>query len=147
MKFNPRIQLALAVIATVLLTSCGGGGAKSNPNQGGTLALLPAAPTFYAGVAYTMTISGGKGPYALTSDQPQVMSVPATVDGNTFQVVPNNPGVIDTGLPPGSLPVRTVNVTVRDSAGQGPLYDRVGQWMLAALFKTCCKIKELFFIQ
>ena len=40
------------------------------------------------------------------------------MNGNTFQVVANNPGVVDTGLPAGALPVRTVNLTARDSAGQ-----------------------------
>ncbi|HLX24954.1 MAG TPA: hypothetical protein VKR38_16520 [Usitatibacter sp.] len=109
------------MIAAVLLVSCGGGGAKNNPNQGGTLALLPSGGTFYAGVAYTMTLSGGHGPYSLSSDEADVLPVPAIVNGNTFQVVANNPGVIDTGLPPGALPVRTVNITARDSTGQGPI--------------------------
>ena len=118
MKFNPRIQYALAAIAAVLLVSCGGGGAQTNPNQGGSLALLPSGGTFYAGVAYTMTISGGRAPYSLSSDEADVLPVPAIVNGNTFQVVANNPGVIDPNSTPGALPVRTVNLVVRDSSGQ-----------------------------
>ncbi len=121
MKFNPRFKYALAVIASVLVVSCGGGGAKTNPNLGGTLQLLPSGGTFYAGVVYTMTLSGGHPPYALTSDESDVLPVPAIVNGNTFQVVANNPGVIDTGIPPGGLPVRTVNLTAKDSTGQGPV--------------------------
>ncbi|MGE5094480.1 MAG: hypothetical protein ACM3SO_05030 [Betaproteobacteria bacterium] len=46
------------------------------------------------------------------------MPVPQTVDSGSFQVVPANPGVIDAGLPPGSLPVRTVNIVARDARGQ-----------------------------
>ncbi|MFZ3322125.1 MAG: hypothetical protein WA190_07110 [Usitatibacter sp.] len=118
MKFNPRIQYALAVIASVLVVACGGGGAQTNPNQGGSLSLLPSGGTFFAGVAYTMTLSGGRAPYSLTSDESDVLPVPAIVNGNTFQVVGNNPGVIDVGLAAGALPVRTVNLTARDSAGQ-----------------------------
>ena len=117
-KFHPRIRYALAAIASLVIVACGGGGAKINPNLGnGALTLLPTAATFYAGIPETMTISGGRPPYALTSSDPTVLPVPAIVNGNTFEVVGTNPGVIDPGLAPGALPIKTVNLTARDSSG------------------------------
>ena len=120
-NFNLPTRYVLAIVASLVLAACGGGGAQTNPNQGGALSLLPTAATFYAGVPYTMTISGGRAPYSLTSSEASVLPVPSIVNGNTFQVVGANPGVIDTGLPVGALPVKTVTVTARDSAGQGPV--------------------------
>jgi len=103
-------------LAAVLLGSCGGGGAGST-NAGGILQLLPSSGTFYAGVEYTFTVSGGRPPYTLSSSEPSLFAVPTTLNGNSFTVVPNNPGVIDADIPPGGLNVRTVFVTVRDSTG------------------------------
>ena len=56
----------------------------------------------------TFTLGGGRSPYFVSSSEPSVLPVPQRVDGNTFSVVPANTAVVDTGLPPGSLPVRTV---------------------------------------
>jgi hypothetical protein len=39
------------------------------------------------------------------------------LNGNFFNVIPANPGVIDAGLPPGSVPSRSVTITMRDSVG------------------------------
>ncbi|HUL57279.1 MAG TPA: hypothetical protein VLT60_09785 [Usitatibacter sp.] len=121
MKFNLPTRYVLAIVASLVLAACGGGGAQTNPNQGGLLSLLPTTATFYAGVPYTMTISGGRAPYSLTSNEPSVLPVPSTVNGNTFQVVGANPGVIDTGLPAGALPIKTVTISARDSSGLGPV--------------------------
>ena len=117
MKFHSFQHLALALVASLILAACGGGGASGNPNQGGPISIAPEAGTFYAGVVSTITLSGGRKPYAITSSEPQVLQVPAIVDGFSFDVVPNNPGVIDTGLQPQDLPVRTVTITARDSTG------------------------------
>src|SRR5258706_16290810 len=117
-KFPSFIQHAILAAASVLLAACGGG-ATTNPNQGGELTVAPSEGTFYAGVPSTITLSGGRTPYSLTSSDPTVLPVPATVNTHSIQVVPNNPGVIDTGLPPNSLPIRTVNVTVRDADSSG----------------------------
>jgi hypothetical protein len=68
-------------------------------------------------MAYTITVSGGRAPYSLTSSETALLPVPSVLNGHTFQVVPNNPSVVDAGLPPGSLPVRTVVITARDSLG------------------------------
>lgn len=79
--------------------------------------IAPSTGTFYAGVEYTFTIAGGRPPYTLSSSEPSLFAVPTTLNGNFFTVVPNNPGVIDAGIPDDGLAVRTVNLTVRDSIG------------------------------
>lgn len=117
MKFQTLSYYVLALMAAVLLAACGGGGADRNPNQGGPISVVPETGTFYAGQPATITVAGGRRPYSITSSEPGILPVPPIVDGNSFQVVPNNPGVVDVGLPPGSLPVRTVLVSVRDSTG------------------------------
>ncbi len=118
MKFHSlRTSLvgsAFALIAAVLLGSCGGGGASTN-NTGGNLQLLPSSATFFAGMPATMTISGGRRPYRLVSSEPGILPVPSSVDGNSFTVIPSNPGVIDTGIAVDELPVRTVLITVTDA--------------------------------
>lgn len=117
MKFQSFINFAFALAASLLLAACGGGGPAGNPNQGGPISASPENGTFYAGEPATITVSGGRRPYAITSSEPGILPVPPIVDGNSFQVVPNNPGVVDTGLPPGSLLFRSVVVSVRDSTG------------------------------
>ena len=113
-----RLSLAAsAVISSVILGSCGGGGASTTNEVNGSLTLLPGAASLYAGVAYTFTIAGGRAPYLLSSSEPVLLPVPARVEGHTFSVIPNNPGVIDANLPPGSVPIRSVIITVRDSFG------------------------------
>jgi hypothetical protein len=101
----------------MLLGSCGGGGAGSPGPQGGPPQIQPATGTFYAGVEYTITIAGGRPPYTLSSSEPSLLPVPTVLDGFFFTVIPANPGVIDTGLPPGSVPSRSVTITMRDSVG------------------------------
>jgi hypothetical protein len=104
-------------MASVIVGSCGGGGASSPGEVNGTLAILPSAATLYAGVPYTFTVAGGRKPYFLSSTEPILLPVPSTLNGNSFQVVPGNPSVVDTGLDPNELPVRSVVITVRDSFG------------------------------
>lgn len=79
--------------------------------------IQPTTGTFYAGVEYTFTITGGRPPYTIGSSEPSLFAVPTILNGNFFNVVPNNPGVIDAGIPPDGLAVRTVNITARDSLG------------------------------
>jgi len=116
-KFHSLARYAFALLAALVLASCGGGGAQTNPNQGGDVSIVPDGATFYAGAVGIITVSGGRAPYSLTSSDPGVLPVPAILNGHSFEVVPNNPGVIDTGLPPGSVPIHTVNVIARDSLG------------------------------
>jgi len=107
----------LAGVAGLVVSACGGGGAASN-NTGGAPSISPATGTLYAGVPATFTIIGGNRPYKLTSTEPTVISVPDTVNGTSVTVIPANPGVIDAGLQPGELPVRTVTISGTDKAGQ-----------------------------
>lgn len=123
MKFHSlRSSLTAFVLAcgsALLLAACGGGGAGGNPNQGGPISISPSGEnvTFYAGIPVTLQLSGGRRPYALTSSDQSILPVPAIVDGNSVTVVPNNPGVIDTGLQEGALPIRTIQLSLRDSTG------------------------------
>jgi hypothetical protein len=108
--------IVLGFITAVLLSSCGGGGAAQT-TTGGALQLLPGSGSAYGGVPFTFQIVGGRPPYTISSSEPGLMPVPSSVSGSSFTVLPANPGVVDAGLPPDALPVRTVNVTARDSNG------------------------------
>lgn len=117
----------LAVAAGLLAAGCGGGGGgtSSGQFQGGLPIISPDGATFYAGVPSSISVTGGRRPYTITFSEPSLVGVPNPVvlDGGstgalTFNFVPANPAVIDTGLPPGALPVRTVNVALRDAGGQ-----------------------------
>ena len=117
-RLSSRLTLAACAVASaVILGSCGGGGAKTNNEENGAVTILPSAASLYAGVAYTFTIAGGRTPYLVSSSEPVLLPVPSQVDGHSFQVIPNNPGVIDANLPPGALPIRSVVITVRDGFG------------------------------
>ena len=109
----------LALISAAVLTSCGGGGASGNPSQPGSpdFSVLPGETTIYAGVPATFTLVGGTGPFLLNASEPNVLPVPDKVDGRSFTVVAANPGVVDPGLQPGALPIRTVNLVVRSGNG------------------------------
>lgn len=107
----------LIALASMLLGSCGGGGAASPGPVGGPPQIQPATGSLYAGVEYTFTVSGGRPPYTMSSSEPTILAVPTVLDGNFFNAIPANPGVIDAGLPPGSVPSRSVTITMRDSVG------------------------------
>ena len=115
-SIHSKISIALIASISLLLGSCGGGGAATDPLSTGQLQILPATGTIYAGVPYTINIAGGRKPYLIVSDQFTLLPVNFTLNGNTFQMIANNPGVIDIGQQPGQLPTRTVNMQVRDSA-------------------------------
>src|SRR6185369_1602028 len=108
---------AFVVLSSVLLSSCGGGGAANPAPVGGPPQILPDPATFYGGVEYTVTIAGGRPPYFLGSSEPSLLSVPQTTSSNFINVTPANPGVYDSGLAPEDLPVRSVTLTMRDSVG------------------------------
>ncbi len=117
--FSPSTVLGglLALAAGLFLASCGGGGAAGNPNVTGALTISPATGTLYAGLPYTFQLLGGRKPYFITSSEAALLPVPSSVDGNSFEVVAGNPGVIDPNLPVGSLPVKTVTIAVRSGDG------------------------------
>ena len=107
--------LGIAVSA-LLLGSCGGGGAASAP-IGGAPSVAPLNGTAYAGIPYTLTLTGGRRPYTMTSSEQTLFPLPQSVDATTVAVAPGNPGVIDAGLEPGEVPRRTVNISLRDANG------------------------------
>ena len=68
-KQSSRLAFAaLAALTSVILGSCGGGGAAHDEPVVG-LALLPSAATLYAGVPYTFTIGGGRAPFTIVSSE------------------------------------------------------------------------------
>jgi hypothetical protein len=111
------LAAAFAAASTLLLVSCGGGGATGNPTQGGLVTLLPNPGTAYAGIPFTVTIAGGRKPYALGSSEPSIFPVPAIQEENIFTVIPGQPGVVDVGLQPNEVPRRAVILTARDVNG------------------------------
>jgi hypothetical protein len=101
-----------------LLGSCGGSGVSSETGVSvGALSLNPPTGTLYANTPFTFTIAGGRRPYNITTNEPSVVSVPTTLDGNTFTVIPSNPGVVDPGGDANTVPRRSFSITVRDNAG------------------------------
>ncbi len=116
---HKKFFAALLVAASaVLVSSCGGGGAAGNPTIGGDLNILPDPGTAYAGIPFTVTVAGGRRPYALSSSEPSIFPVPSIFDGNILEVLPGQPGVVDTGLTAGEVPRRAVVLTARDVNGQ-----------------------------
>jgi hypothetical protein len=71
----------------------------------------------YAGVPFTVTVAGGRPPYALGSSEPSIFPVPAILNENIFTVLPGQPGVTDTNQDPNVVPSRTVALNARDTNG------------------------------
>jgi len=134
-KFTSLIRCALAFAGAFLLGSCGGGGATAITTVVGAFSVNPPTATWYAGVKNTLTIAGGSPPFTLSSSEPSLLAVPVNLNGRQIDLVPNNPSVIDAGLPPNSLPVRTVNITARSAEGlQASAEIKVGQNFLTGYF-------------
>lgn len=111
------LAACFAAASTLLLVSCGGGGAAGDPTSGGLVTILPNPGTSYAGIPITVTIAGGRKPYAVGSSEPSIFPVPAITNDSIFTVVPGQPGVVDVGLQPGEVPRRSVVLTARDVNG------------------------------
>lgn len=116
-RLQSKLTVAFVAAAALVLSSCGGGGATSSPNSTGALQLTPGTASIYAGVPYTLNISGGLPPYLVTSSEPTLVELNFTTSDHAFTFVARNPGVVDVGLDPNEVPRRTVNIQVRDSAG------------------------------
>lgn len=110
------VATLLAVASSVILGSCGGGGAGTT-NEGGNLIIQPAVGTFYAGVPSTIFVSGGRMPYNVTSSDQTLLAAPGQLNSGSFTVVPANPGVVDSGLDDTDVPRRTVTIEARDVNG------------------------------
>ncbi|MBL0142095.1 MAG: hypothetical protein IPP91_08440 [Betaproteobacteria bacterium] len=116
-RLQSKLSVAFLAAVALALASCGGGGATSSPTSVGSIQLLPGSATIYAGVPYTANIVGGRKPYLVTSSEPTIIELNFTSDSGQFSFVARNPGVVDSGLTPEELPVRSVNIEVRDSNG------------------------------
>jgi len=116
-KFQTLAQYAAGLVSAFLIASCGGGGSADRAVDVNPIALNPPAGVFYAGVKNTFTIGGGTGPFRMTSSDPGILAVPTTTNDRLIDVVPLQPGVVDTGLPPDALQIKTVTVVVRDALG------------------------------
>lgn len=122
MKFDPlhslqaKFSAGLVAAASVILASCGGGGAGTTA-EGGNVRIAPNPGTFYAGVPSVVSVTGGRAPYFLGSSEPTILPLPTQTSSNFIDVIPNNPGVVDTGLTEGEVPRRTVTVSARDTNG------------------------------
>lgn len=128
------VGVALASVASLILASCGGGGAGGNPDTAtADVTISPATATIYAGVPFTFTIQGGKTPYSLSTSEPGLLPLPAQTSSHSWTVIPNQPGVIDVGLQTGELPVRSAIVTVRSADGT-PSAGRSATWKVAQNF-------------
>ncbi len=115
-SLQAKLSAGLLAAASVILASCGGGGAAGT-GEGGNVRVLPNPGTFYAGVPSVITVTGGRQPYYLGSSDPTILPLPAVTNSTFIDVIPMNPGVVDTGLTEGEVPRRTVTVTARDTNG------------------------------
>ncbi len=117
---SAKTLLSIAFVAStaMLMASCGGGGASGSPAITGSAPRLnPESGSLYAGVPYTITIVGGRRPYNVSSSEQTIVPLNFTTSDSSFEIIPNNPGVIDVGLDPDAVPSRTVNIRVIDSGG------------------------------
>ena len=102
----------LALAGVLALSGCGGGsGAPNNPYAPlppapEALVVLPAAPTIYAQVATTLTISGGVAPYRAFSSNAAILPVVLNLPGSTLTLLA---GTVNAVTP--------VTITITDSAG------------------------------
>jgi hypothetical protein len=116
-KFQSLTRYAFGLVSAFLLASCGGGGAETKVIDVGPLTVNPPAATWYAGVKNTLTISGGSAPFTISVSEPGIFPMPLVTNSRSIDIVPLQPGVVDAGLQPDELQVRTVNITVRSGEG------------------------------
>ncbi len=80
--------LALGIAG--LMSACGGGGAAAPTNlPDAPITILPSTANVYPFQPQTFTISGGRAPYQVFSQNTTVVPNP-TVNGSTFTLLPNN---------------------------------------------------------
>src|SRR5688572_26891452 len=106
-----RPLLNLPALAGVLsLAARGGSGGAPNieyAGGAGPLLISPSVADHVSGHPFVLAVTGGNGPYAITSSDQAVLPVVAILDGNTLVVTPGNVGA-DT----------PVTLTVRDAQNQ-----------------------------
>ena len=83
------LSIFFAAAATSLISACGGGGVSAPPASPETpLSVLPSTAFVYPGLDTTFTITGGRAPYRVASQNTTIVPTP-TVNGATFTVRPN----------------------------------------------------------
>ena len=88
MKRGLGALLALGIAG--LMSACGGGGAAAPTNlPDAPITILPSTANVYPFQPQTFTISGGRAPYQVFSQNTTVVPNP-TVNGSTFTLTPNN---------------------------------------------------------
>ena len=101
-------KLALSAIASTLalaLSGCGGGSSTTAPVVSSTLLATPATFVAFGNTPNTVGITGGKGPFSVTSSNATVLPVKAAITGASFTFTPSNVAV-----------ATPVTLTVTDSA-------------------------------
>lgn len=105
-KFALGAMAKASAVALVLVVSgCGGSDSSTPTVSPSTLLASPAAFIAFGNTANTVGISGGKGPFRVTSSNTTVLPVPAAINGASFTFTPTNVAV--------NTPV---TLTVTDSA-------------------------------
>ena len=90
-------KLALGASATTLaatlvigLSGCGGSNSSSTPAPATTLLASPATFVAFGNTPNTVGISGGKGPFTVTSSNSAILPVTQAIAGASFTFTPNN---------------------------------------------------------
>ncbi len=114
------LAAGLVAATAALITACGGGGAAAASNAPeAPVTVLPSTANVYPNEAATFTMSGGKLPYIVVSQNTAVVPNP-TVVGSTFTLRPNNVTsdiTVVIEVRDSSVPIKTTTVpaTVRAS--------------------------------
>ena len=101
-------KLALSATASTLalaLSGCGGSSSSTAPVVSSTLLAAPATSIAFGNTPNTVGITGGKGPFSVTSSNATLLPVTAAVAGASFTFTPTNVTV-----------ATPVTLTVTDSA-------------------------------
>lgn len=97
---------ACGIALCAALAGCGGSKSSSTTPTSTTLAASPATFNAFGNTVNVIGITGGVGPFKVTSSDPATVAVTSPVVGATFTITPKN-----------VLTNTVVNLTVTDSAG------------------------------
>jgi len=103
--WSPALRLGGALLAAILLGSCGSGAVSNQVVDPDRITILPGTATLFSGLPTTFSITGGVPPYIVTSSNQAVVPLSGPVNSGALVVVPN-----------AVLADTTVVLTVRDSS-------------------------------
>ncbi len=136
-----------AVISTAALTmllalsGCGGGDSSSTPTTSSALLAGPATFVAFGNTPNTVGITGGKGPFRVTSSNTTVLPVPPQISGASFTVTPANVAadtVVTLTVTDSASATSTVTVTVTPATISTPLIN-----VLPAAGSTCASVNNV----